>query len=295
MYDICCVGHISSDKVITPKSCGKLAGGTAVYFSHVLSKLKINYLLVTSLAPAEMSYVTDLQNKNINVSVRLSRHTVEFENIYGENPDEREQKVNQTADAFTMDQLADIDAKIFHLGTLLADDISIDIIKSLAAKGRVSLDAQGFVRKVINKKVSVVDWRQKKEALQYIDILKVDETEMTALTGHTNIADGARLLADWGAKEVVITKGGKGSEIYKDGNYYNIPFYYPLQITDVTGCGDTYMAGYLYMRTNNKGPQEAGEFAAAVASLKIGTFGAYSGTIGEITDFRNQHYAIWGF
>ena len=38
-----------------------------------------------------------------------------------------------------------------------------------------------------------------------------------------------------------------------------------------TGCGDTYMAGYLYQRLKGAGIQDAGEFAAAMATLKLGS------------------------
>ena len=50
-------------------------------------------------------------------------------------------------------------------------------------------------------------------------------------------------------KEVLLTLGDKGSLIYAKGQFHEIPAYSALQIVDATGCGDTYMVGYLYMRT----------------------------------------------
>ncbi len=134
-----------------------MAGGTAWYFSYALSKLDIRYLLVTRIAVAEMHYVNDLYKSDIEVNVQPSASTVYFENIYGENKDERTQNVLAKADQFTIAQIQDINAHIFHLGPLLADDISIDLIKTLAAKGRVSLDVQGYLRKVENCKVYPTD------------------------------------------------------------------------------------------------------------------------------------------
>src|SRR5258708_5242168 len=142
MYDICCVGHITSDKVVTANTVNYMAGGTAWYFSCALSRFDVNYLLVTALAPAEMHYVTALLDNGIEVNVGHSAHTVYFENIYGQNQDERSQNVLAKADPFTIEQIQPINARIFHLGPLLADDISIELIKTLAAKGRVSLDVQ---------------------------------------------------------------------------------------------------------------------------------------------------------
>jgi sugar/nucleoside kinase (ribokinase family) len=282
MYDICCVGHITSDKVVTTKAVKHMAGGTAFYFSYAVCNLDVNYLLVTALAENEMPYVVSLRNKGIEVKVQPSAHTVYFENIYAEDQDHRTQNVLAKADPFTMEQLEQVDAKIFHLGPLLADDISTELIKTLAGKGRVSLDAQGYLRKVKNKKVYPIDWPEKQEALQYVAILKADEAEMEVLTGHKEVSKGAKLLAEWGVKEVVITNGSMGSVIYSDGVFYQIPAYKPQIIVDATGCGDTYMGGYLYQRVKGKGIQEAGEFAAAIASLKMESSGPFTGTEEEV-------------
>lgn len=259
-----------------------MAGGTALYFSSALQNLDVKYLLVTALADRDMNYVSDLRDKGIEVKVQPSTHTVYFENIYADNQDNRTQNVLEQADPFTMDQLGNVTANIFHLGPLLSSDISTGLIRSLSRKGRVSLDAQGYLRKVENKKVYPIDWPEKKEALQYVDILKADEAEMAVLTGYKEVSGGAKLLAEWGVKEVVITNGSMGSIIYSDGVFYTIPAYKPQNIMDATGCGDTYMAGYLYQRVKGTGIQQAGEFAAAMASLKMESPGPFTGTVDDI-------------
>jgi sugar/nucleoside kinase (ribokinase family) len=282
MYDICCIGHITSDKVVTTTATLHMPGGTAYYFSNAIGKLDTRYILVTKLAIGEIGYVNALRRQGVEVNAAESKHTVNFENIYAENQDERRQNVLQTADPFTVEQLEDIDAQIFHLGPLLADNIPVELIKALAAKGRVSLDVQGYLRKVINHKVYPTDWPQKKEALQYVNIVKADEAELQALTGRANPREGAKQLADWGVQEVAITNGSQGSFIYSDGVFYIIPAYRPKIIVDATGCGDTYMAGYLYRRTKGAGIQQAGEFAAAMASLKMESPGPFTGTEDEV-------------
>lgn len=285
MYDICCVGHITSDKIVNTQATLYMPGGTAYYFSEAVSRLDLNYLLVTALAEPEMRYVTQLRDKGIEVKVQPSTHTVFFENIYEQNQDKRTQHVSQKADAFTMEQFAQVDAQIFHLGPLLADDISIDLIRSLAARGHLSLDVQGYLRKVENTRVYPTDWKDKKTALQYIDIVKADEAELQSLTGYETLHDGVKALTDWGVKEVVITNGSQGSVIYTDGDYYHIPAYHPKIVIDATGCGDTYMAGYLYQRIKGAGIQQAGEFAAAMAGLKTTAPGAFTGTADDVINF----------
>jgi len=286
MYDICCIGHITLDKVVTPQAVKHMAGGTSFYFSSAIRNMDVSYTLVTSLAENEMPTVEALRAKGTEVHASTCAHTVYFENIYSGNQDHRTQRVLQKADPFTVEQLQGINAQIFHLGPLLADDIPVSLIKELSSRGKVSLDAQGYLRKVEDKNVIPVDWPAKKEALQYIDILKVNEHELEALTGLTDIKKGALVLADWGVKEVVITLGSMGSVIYADGLFYNVPAYIPTAVVDATGCGDTYMAGYLYQRTKGASFQEAGEFAAAMASFKIESSGPFTGTKEDVLNLQ---------
>jgi sugar/nucleoside kinase (ribokinase family) len=284
MYDICCIGHITLDKVVTPDQVVHMAGGTSFYFSNAISKMKVGYHLVTALAEKEMGSVDDLRGKNIGITVLPSANTVYFENIYPENRDHRIQKVSQKADAFGADQMENIQAAVFHLGPLLADDIPVELIKTLAGKGKVSLDVQGYLREVRGQDVFPVDWLQKKEALPYIHILKANETEMEKLTGESDVRTSAKMLADWGVKEVVITLGSKGSVIYAEGIFYEIPAFKPNAVVDATGCGDTYMAGYLYQRSQGNSILDAGEFAAAMATLNIQSFGPFTGNENDVNE-----------
>jgi len=282
MYEICCIGHITLDRIVTSTSEKHMAGGTSFYFSNALRRLELNYGLVTALADTELSFVDDLMANGITVNVFPSAKTVYFENIYSANLDHRTQRVLQEADPFTVEQLTGIESQIFHLGPLLANDISVELIKSLSARSKVSLDVQGYLREVRDQRVCAVSWAEKKEALQYVHIVKADETELEILTGVTGITAGTKILAEWGVKEVVVTRASLGSIIYADDVFYDIPAYRPSVETDATGCGDTYMAGYLFKRVKGAGVQESGEFGAAMASLKIETSGPFNGTQEDI-------------
>ena len=178
------------------------------------------------------------------------------------------------------------------MGSLLADDFSIDVIRYLANKGLLSVDAQGYLREVRNQNVYAVDWPEKKEALQYIHILKTNEYEMEVLTGCSEPHEAALKLASWGVKEVLLTQGDMGSLIYADGKFHEIPAYPPKEVVDATGCGDTYMTGYLYLRNQGASYKEAGCFAAAMCTIKLETSGPFNGTEADIWNIvrkRNHH------
>lgn len=257
-----------------------MPGGTSYYFSHGISHLNDwkNYKLVTSLAPSEYSSVDELTGKGLNVEIIPSKKTVYFENSYGINQNNRTQHVLAKADPFTVEKIQNIEAKIFHLGSLLSDDFSLDVIKYLSKKGILSVDAQGYLREVRGENVYPIDWCEKKEALKYVHILKVNEHEAKVLTGLDDYQAAARQLAEWGVKEVLLTLGSEGSIIYAENSFYYIPAYPPKEVVDATGCGDTYMLGYLYMRNKGVSYEEAGCFAAALSTVKLEKSGPFSGT-----------------
>lgn len=257
-----------------------MPGGTSYYFSHGISHLNDwkNYKLVTSLAPSEYSSVDELTRKGLNVEIIPSKKTVYFENSYGINQNNRTQRVLAKADPFTVEKIQHIEAKIFHLGSLLSDDFSLDVIKYLSKKGILSVDAQGYLREVRGENVYPIDWCEKKEALKYVHILKVNEHEAKVLTGLDDYQAAAWQLAEWGVKEVLLTLGSEGSIIYAENSFYYIPAYPPKEVVDATGCGDTYMLGYLYMRNKGVSYEEAGCFAAALSTVKLEKSGPFSGT-----------------
>lgn len=283
MVDICCIGHITLDKVVNPSGQVHMPGGTSFYFSHAMANLDLRYSLVTAIAESEMHIVSDLRSAGVCVNALRSNKTVYFENIYGANQDSRTQRVLQKADPFDMSSFLDVDAGTYHLGPLLGDDIPLSLIKYLSAKGVVSLDVQGYLRFVRDEEVLATDWLDKTEALPYVDILKANDTELAVLTSCDDIREGAMIIAALGVNEVIVTLGSKGSLIYTGGVFYEIPAYVPDRVVDATGCGDTYMAGYLYMRAKNFDCIESGKFGAAMATLKIESSGPFKGSFDDVS------------
>lgn len=284
-HELCCIGHITHDKIVTPKRTAHMPGGTSYYFSHAIKAFDdIDYTLITALGVEDMQVVEDLRKVGISVEVMPSTHSVYFENIYGENQDNRTQRVLAKADPFTVDYLQNVEADIFHLGSLLADDFSLDVVRYLSNKGRISIDSQGYLREVRETHVYAVDWTDKRDFLQYVYFLKANEQETLSLTGTDDVVKAAKELYSWGVKEVLLTLGSNGSVVFDGKDFHKIPAYKPNEVIDATGCGDTYMTGYLYCRAKKMSIDEAGRVAAAISTLKIGKMGPFSGTKADIEE-----------
>lgn len=284
MVDICSIGHITRDKIITPQKTVYMAGGTSFYMTYGISRLpkKVSYQLVTKVGQGQMKEVEKIKSLGIDTICYPSRHTVYFENIYGADTNERKQRVLAKADPFTMEEVRPLEAKIFHLGTLLADDFPPEVVEYLATKGTISIDVQGYMREVVGEKVYPVDWKDKESILACTGILKLNESETEVITGIHDVHEAAKKLAGYGVKEVIITLGSYGSLIYADGKFYEIPAYKPRKVVDATGCGDTFSTGYLYCRALGAGYEEAGKFAAAMCTLKLEHNGPFDGTIEDV-------------
>ena len=284
MKDICCIGHITKDKIITPRQTVYMAGGTSFYFSYAINHLPkhVSFQLVTKLGETEKQSADDMRSAGIDVLTYPSRHTVYFENKYGENQNDRTQRVLERADPFTVEEMQSVDAGVYHLGSLLNDDFSTEVVEYLSTKGRISIDAQGYLREVRGEQVYPIDWAEKREILAHTDIIKVNEHEMEVITSLSDPREAALQLAEWGVKEVCVTLGSEGSIILAEGKFYEIPAYEPREIVDATGCGDTYSAGYLWCRAQGMDYEQSGRFAAAMCTLKLEHSGAFDRSIDDV-------------
>lgn len=292
MTEICCIGHITRDRIITqdPPNTVYSAGGSAYYVAWAFQALPhdVDFQLVTSVSREMMPEVEKLRVAGVSVKSFESPDNVFFENKYGKNMDNRTQRVLAKSAPFTIEQLEGIEARVFHLGTLLADDFAPEVVEYLATKGDVSIDVQGYMRYVKGEQVYSTGWNDKLRLLKHIAILKVNEWECQTLTGITDPFVAAEQIHAWGVREVIITLGGGGSIIYAEGNFYETPAYPPSKLVDATGCGDTYSAGYLYARAKGMAYDESGRFAAAMCTLKLEHTGPFDRTIDDVHDVLSR-------
>lgn len=285
--DFLCIGHITHDHIITPSQPEGVdcAGGTAYYVAWAIKHLPqdVRFGVITAVGEDLTPEINRLRHADIDVIVHPCETSVFFENKYEENMNNRSQRVLSKAAPFTIDQLRDADAEVFHLGTLLQDDFSPEVVEYLASKGRVCVDVQGYLREVCGQRVYSVDWKDKLRVLKSTDILKVNEHEIDVLTGgEHDLHQAARIIRKWGVREVLITLGSYGSVIYADDKFYDIPGYAPRKVVDATGCGDTYAAGYLYFRSKGADYEEAGRLAAAMCTLKLEHTGPFDSNISDV-------------
>ena len=147
-YDIVVVGHITKDIVRIGHLTKKMPGGTAFYFSMALQNLFSNFVLITKLDRKDQVLLNHLRENNISIFHKESPETTLFENLYPKDLGRRAQNLIKVAAPFTLSDIPDISAKFFHFGPLTKGDIPLEILKYLSKRAIISLDIQGFVRRV---------------------------------------------------------------------------------------------------------------------------------------------------
>ncbi len=281
-FDIALIGHFSKDRIIVGDNVSSPPGGAVFYGSIPIARMGVGVAVITKIAKEDLPLAQPMPDAGVALFPVLSDVTTGIENRYLDATLERRECTPIAfAGAYEKSELPDITAKIWHNGSLIKGEVDLDMLKHLKTLGKLSADAQGFVRVIRGNSLVYEDWAEKKDALPLMDFFKTDAAEAEILTGKTDVKEAARILADWGVKEVVLTHPG-GLLILADGEFTNTPFT-ARSMRGRTGRGDTCMCSYLARRLTHP-PAEAGRFAAYLVSVKMEKEGPFSDTIETVLE-----------
>lgn len=103
-----------------------------------------------------------------------------------------------------------------------------------------------------------------------IDYLLANQTEATELSGKSDLEEAARLINEWGVKNVIITQGAEGYAILTKGVFCSYPAVKVTNPVDTTGAGDSFVGGFVHSLASSKATiDEACAYAARVAALSV--------------------------
>jgi sugar/nucleoside kinase (ribokinase family) len=290
IFDVAFLGHYTKDTIVTASGTRVVDGGAFNYGAQVAARMGLRVAAITRLARQDFHVVDDLEHLAVDVFARATPHSTCLRLEYpSSNVDERVIYITSSAGAFTTEEVQGVQARAFVVGASLRGEVGLGVIKALAAKDALlAADVQGFVR-VARDGVLVYElWPEKRAVLAHVNLLKTDAVEAEMLTGETDIRVAARLLADLGPAEVVLTHRN-GVLVYADGRYYEAGFF-PKELIGRSGRGDTCLAAYVARRLTAS-PAEATTWAAAVTSLKMEAEGPFRRGLGEVEDLMRRRYS----
>jgi len=284
--DIAIIGHFARDRLIFRGREESSPGGSVYYGAIALRRIGARVAVITRLREEDFPMLEELRAEGIRVFAQPAEQTSGIENVYvTEDMDRRICRPLGFAGPFRLEELPDIEARLFFVGPLMAGEVDIPLIRELARRGPIALDAQGFVRVREGDELVFRDWPEKEEGLALVDFLKVDSAEAEVLTKKADFREAARELAAYGPKEIVLTHAA-GVLVYAEGRFHEAPFR-PKAIRGRTGRGDTCFATYLGRRLTAP-PEEACRFAAALTSLKLERPGPFRGSIEDVKKLLSE-------
>jgi sugar/nucleoside kinase (ribokinase family) len=284
-YDIIMLGHVSKDVLVDHLGVEtRLLGGAIVHSAICAAKAGARVLAITKAAAADAARLGFIGEGGAELLVGPSAATTSILNVFrSADHERRDTTLLSRADPF---RAADIpegaSSSIIDMAGLFVGELPDSLIGELAGRGEIAVDAQGLLRRAMpDGTMRFVDWERKLDCLPMVGYLKTDAAEAEILTSSSDREEAARILASWGAREVMVTHNSEVL-VLVDGVAYRAPFT-PRNLSGRTGRGDTTFSSYLARRLV-EGPAEAVRFAAALCSIKMERPGPFAGTIAEVRE-----------
>ncbi|UCC88151.1 MAG: hypothetical protein JSV81_02295 [Anaerolineales bacterium] len=286
-FDMVMIGHFAKDRLVVDGH-GEMAPGGGVYYGGVaLRRIGVRVAVVTRLNPDDFPLLDDLKQEGVPVFATPAPQTSGIENIYDSSDMERRIcKPLGFAGPFQPEDIPDLSAHIYVVASIIAGEVELPLLKSLAQRAPVAIDIQGFVRVREDGNLVFRQWPDMEEGLSHVTYLKVDRAEAELLTGLTDMVAAVHRLAEYGPREIVVTQSS-GVTVFADGELHQAPFT-PRSLAGRTGRGDTCFATYLGRRLTGS-PQEAARLAAAVTTLKQEQPGPWRGTLSDVEALWANH------
>lgn len=277
--DIMMIGHFAKDRNVVDGR-GRTERGGGVYFgSMALRQLGVSVAVVTRLHPDDFPLLDEMRQAGVHVFAAPALETSGIANYY--KSADMERRICEPlgfAGSFHRSEIPDLGASIYVVASIIAGEVDLSLLRSVAQRGPVALDVQGFVRVREGKNLVFRPWRDMEAGLAHVTYLKTDRAEAELLSGQADLAAAARQLAELGPREIVITESS-GVTVFADGQFYQAPFR-PRALLGRTGRGDTCFSTYLGKRLVAS-PAEAVRLAGAVTTLKQEKPGPWRGTRAE--------------
>jgi sugar/nucleoside kinase (ribokinase family) len=154
----------------------------------------------------------------------------------------------------------------------------------------VSLDVQGYTRKLEGDLIKPQNWKEASYILRHVDVVKCNNDELDMIFGMDSDLSAVTHVLSLGPRIVVVTKDQAGSTIYTRNSQIEVPLVLANKMVDTTGCGDVFTISFLleYMRTGDV--KRAGFFGATCASFNVESIGPYNFPSRDDVEKRMQSY-----
>ena len=280
--DLVCIGHVISEMIYFPDAVkGPVLGSPPAYCSVAAARQNTRTGMSTKIGsdmPHEL--LQPLIQAGVDVAgIQTTDRTTTTELIYDEQG-HKEIRYPTKASPITVKDIP----KSFHGCRLIYicpmdNDVLTEDLADVVALGEVSavdLGGYGGVHmSVANREATPSLEDLACGVAEHFDIVKASDEDAATIFGWDDPNEAAKRFLDCGVDLVVITLGPEGALVLSREKRWEVP---PLSgnVTDTTGGGDTFMAGFLseYLRSGD--PLKAAQWGCATALCVIEQSGGVS-------------------
>lgn len=289
-YDSLVIGHISLDYNIDYQDNMIVeVGGAVIYSSAAGYALGHKIGAVTKLNKHDIDRLSELVIPQDDIYFIPSISSTSIRNKYHTaDKEKRTCTCLSQADSFTIEDIPNVNSKIYHFAGLIYGDFDLYLIKEMSKKGKVAVDVQALLRHSDKDgNMYFEDWANKRDALPYIDYLKTDAAEAEIMTDTDDREKASKILYEWGAKEVLITHNSEVL-VYDGKKTHTCPIK-AHNLSGRSGRGDTTFSAYITERLNNN-IEKSLLWATATVSLKMESPGPFRGSRDDIKKYIDEFY-----
>jgi len=277
--DLVTVGHVLCETIVFAdgRRAGPVLGSPAAYSGTVAARLGVRTGIVTKVGPdAPPGLLQPLRDAGVALSgIDFEGPTTTTNQLIYAPDGTKELKYLKQAGPIAPHDIPDKLRRVaaFHICPL-DYEVPLGTVQFIRGFGGVmSVDMGGYGGAHIcrataaQKKLSPDDL---KALVRCFDIVKASDEDARLIFAEEKLSEEetAQRFVDWGARIGIVTRGARGSLVFSREAKYCVPPI-PGDVIDVTGGGDSYVAGFLaeFLRTHD--PWLSGVFASAVALCVI--------------------------
>jgi sugar/nucleoside kinase (ribokinase family) len=204
--------------------------------------------------------------------LRRGSRTTASELIY-DDQGEKEIRYPTKAEPLTSADIPDEfqDCSLVYLCTM-DQDVLLEDIPEVAAWGQssaVDLGGYGGVHMSEGSRQAIGSLAEYAcQVARHFTIAKASDEDARAIFGKDDPDAAAQSLLSAGVEVVVITAGPEGALVYAPDGHSRVPTY-AAEVVDTTGCGDTFMAGFLCEFLRGRDPRAAARWGCGTAAHVI--------------------------
>jgi sugar/nucleoside kinase (ribokinase family) len=174
-----------------------------------------------------------------------------------------------TADDAPLDAIAEADFLHFGGPEFMGGEAAATVLEHARANGTVtSADV------LAPGEPGLLEWIA--PALPHVDWFFPNDDQVLAFTGASDLEAGCRALVERGVSCVVATRGAEGVLIVDAEGSESVPAF-RVDVVDTTGCGDSFVAGFLRGLSLGRSRREAAVLGNAAAALVAQGLGSDAG------------------